>query len=218
MCSPGSRHRSGNPRKKKQKHIPRPMNCFLVYRFLKQKELVRYCPGINHCDISRVIAKWWHNTTQEDKKVYRHMTANEKKEHSRRYPNYKYTPRKKMHERKAKSKATQTTPLASQGSGDCLYGESQPVDICLSQHLSQQCVHGSYSLSYDNLPDVSQGTTTTMTTLDIPWTPSFLSPAEWKTDSMETPGTWSLSDYSFDFTSLPFTNTNDFGLKTQLNL
>ncbi|KAI9303369.1 SRY-box containing transcription factor 7, partial [Cunninghamella echinulata] len=75
--------------------IPRPMNCFLLYRHDKQKEILTQCPGANHRDISKIIAKWWKEATIQEKAPYVERARKAKVEHSRLYPNYKYMPQKK---------------------------------------------------------------------------------------------------------------------------
>ena len=53
------------------KKVPRPMNCFLAFRLEKQNEIVSRCPGANHRDISKIIAKWWKEISEEEKEPYR---------------------------------------------------------------------------------------------------------------------------------------------------
>lgn len=61
--------------------IPRPLNCFLMYRLEKQKEIVAKCAGANHRDISKIIAKWWQEATEEEKKPFRERARIAKQEH-----------------------------------------------------------------------------------------------------------------------------------------
>ncbi|KAI8380675.1 hypothetical protein BD560DRAFT_444385 [Blakeslea trispora] len=78
-----------------QSSIPRPMNCFLLYRLEKQKEIVAKYAGVNHRDISKIIAQWWKKTTNEEKEPYREKARLAKLEHLKLYPDYKYMPKKK---------------------------------------------------------------------------------------------------------------------------
>ncbi|ORZ13183.1 high mobility group box domain-containing protein, partial [Absidia repens] len=68
------------------------MNCFLLYRHEKQKEILAQCPGANHRDISKIIAKWWRQATAEEKEPYVKKAALEKIKHARQYPTYKFMP------------------------------------------------------------------------------------------------------------------------------
>ncbi|CEG78315.1 hypothetical protein RMATCC62417_12945 [Rhizopus microsporus] len=75
--------------------IPRPMNSFMIYRLEKQREIVKECPGANHRDISKIIAKWWKEMSDEEKQPYRTKALMARHEHSQRYPDYKFCPQKK---------------------------------------------------------------------------------------------------------------------------
>ncbi|ORZ02505.1 hypothetical protein BCR43DRAFT_11448 [Syncephalastrum racemosum] len=78
-----------------QEKIPRPMNCFMAFRLEKQSEILENCHGANHRDISKVIAKWWKEMSDEEKAPYRERARLASIEHKKRYPNYKYQPQKR---------------------------------------------------------------------------------------------------------------------------
>lgn len=79
----GKRIRSRNKQKKRDPtRIPRPMNCFMAYRLEKQKEIADFCPGANHRDISKIVAKWWKKEPDSVKQKYRVMAEKAKQEHS----------------------------------------------------------------------------------------------------------------------------------------
>lgn len=63
--------------------VPRPMNCFMTYRLEKQREIVGKCPGANHRDISKIIAKWWKELTPAEKEPYRLQAEQAKAEHNK---------------------------------------------------------------------------------------------------------------------------------------
>ncbi|KAG1147471.1 hypothetical protein G6F37_004054 [Rhizopus arrhizus] len=84
--------------------VPRPMNSFMIYRLEKQQEIVKECPGANHRDISKVIAKWWKEMADEEKEHYRQKAELARQEHHRLYPNYKYSPKKKVKNTRAYKK------------------------------------------------------------------------------------------------------------------
>ncbi|KAI9251946.1 high mobility group box domain-containing protein, partial [Sporodiniella umbellata] len=73
--------------------ILRPMNSFMLYRLEKQQEIVKQCPGANHCDISKIIAKWWKEMSNEEKAPYREKAALLKDEHRKLHPEYKFSPK-----------------------------------------------------------------------------------------------------------------------------
>ncbi|KAI8974655.1 hypothetical protein BDB01DRAFT_385705 [Pilobolus umbonatus] len=75
--------------------VPRPLNCFMLFRLDKQKEIVKVCPGANHRDISKIISKWWKEITPEVREFYQLKAMVAKREHHKKYPNYKFNPRRK---------------------------------------------------------------------------------------------------------------------------
>ncbi|KAI8079024.1 high mobility group box domain-containing protein, partial [Gilbertella persicaria] len=85
----------------KKSTIPRPLNCFLLYRLEKQKEIVAKCTGANHRDISKIISNWWNNATEEEKKPFIEKARLAKQEHIRLHPGYKYTPRRPLKSKRA---------------------------------------------------------------------------------------------------------------------
>ncbi|KAG1445792.1 hypothetical protein G6F56_009791 [Rhizopus delemar] len=76
-------------------NIPRPLNCFLIYRNEMQKEILEQCPGANHRDLSKIIAKRWREATELEKEPFRIKSRIAKQEHTRMYPDYKYAPKRK---------------------------------------------------------------------------------------------------------------------------
>lgn len=84
---------STTPTKPGAKRIPRPRNAFMIYRstvWAQQK----IPTGIerDHRHISRIIGHCWNNLPEEEKRIWRGMAEEEKHEHSKKYPDYRYTP------------------------------------------------------------------------------------------------------------------------------
>ncbi|ORX55079.1 hypothetical protein DM01DRAFT_325204 [Hesseltinella vesiculosa] len=74
---------------------PRPMNCFLVYRCEKQRQITELCPGANHRMISKIVASWWKAISLEHRRLYQEQASLEKIKHLDQYPDYKYMPKRK---------------------------------------------------------------------------------------------------------------------------
>ncbi|KAL6593449.1 hypothetical protein U3516DRAFT_917092 [Neocallimastix sp. 'constans'] len=89
--------RSRNPTK-----IPRPQNCFIIYRREKHQMISAKNPGIANNDISKIIAKMWREEPQEVKEIYHKRAKEEAKRHMLANPGYKYTPRASKNRRKRK--------------------------------------------------------------------------------------------------------------------
>lgn len=68
----------------KEQKVPRPLNCFMTYRLEKQREIVGRCPGANHRDISKIIAKWWKELSAEEKEPYRVKAEKARIEHRKK--------------------------------------------------------------------------------------------------------------------------------------
>ncbi|KAI9258892.1 high mobility group box domain-containing protein [Phascolomyces articulosus] len=75
------RRRRPRIRKRDPSQVPRPMNCFLTYRLEKQKQIATICPGANHREISKIVAKWWSQESDEEKKKYRVVAEKDKQLH-----------------------------------------------------------------------------------------------------------------------------------------
>ncbi|ORY92076.1 high mobility group box domain-containing protein [Syncephalastrum racemosum] len=87
------------------------MNCFMTYRLEKQKEIAQKCPGANHRDISKIIANWWRKEPEDIKKQYRDIAEVNKLEHSQKYPNYKYAPKKRDKKQESRKNSKPNNPL-----------------------------------------------------------------------------------------------------------
>ncbi|CAR24356.1 Rox1p [Lachancea thermotolerans CBS 6340] len=84
-------------------HIPRPRNAFILFRqhlhqqlFAKQSS---YCENAEasfktNSQISREIGQRWRELTDDDRRHWQDLAAKEKELHRKRYPDYKYIPRK----------------------------------------------------------------------------------------------------------------------------
>ncbi|CCF59315.1 hypothetical protein KAFR_0G02830 [Kazachstania africana CBS 2517] len=83
-------------------HIPRPRNAFILFRqhlhpslFPKDKELLTTQGSFKtNSDVSREIGQRWRQLSDEEKKYWQALAQKEKEEHRKKYPDYKYTPRK----------------------------------------------------------------------------------------------------------------------------
>ncbi|KAI8371446.1 uncharacterized protein BYT42DRAFT_548314 [Radiomyces spectabilis] len=143
ITRPSSRPRRPRTRKRDPTRIPRPMNCFLAYRLEKQKEIAQQCPGANHRDISRVIAKWWREAPEHEKQHYRNIADKAKQSHAEKYPDYKYTPKRKRTTNvsgKASKKLGENTVLSTSRapSAICSNVSFPPSGCAVSQPVPSQ--------------------------------------------------------------------------------
>lgn len=77
----------------RNKRIPRPRNAFIIYRSTVWAQ--RKIPiGIerDHRHISRIIGHCWNSLPEEEKRTWKVRAEEEKREHLRKYPGYRYSP------------------------------------------------------------------------------------------------------------------------------
>lgn len=75
--------------------IPRPRNAFILFRqknhqlVLEEGSVIRTNP-----DVSRELGKRWRSLSREEKEHWNKLAEEEKIAHAKKYPGYKYTPRR----------------------------------------------------------------------------------------------------------------------------
>ena len=89
------RAKTFQPREKKQS-IKRPMNAFMIWGRRERKELKRQSPELDNCSISRILGTRWRSLEEEEKKKYYELQEEEAREHRIKFPEYKYTPRRRV--------------------------------------------------------------------------------------------------------------------------
>lgn len=101
--------RSSRGRKKKEGHIPRPPNAFMIFRssyWAKEKSK----PGTDRDNrkISCAAGEEWRKLTSEQQQPYVDAALAKKAEHNRLYPDYRYSPVSKKDVRKRTRTRTRT--------------------------------------------------------------------------------------------------------------
>lgn len=83
LQTPPGRIRRARIRKIKPDHIPRPVNSFMAYRTEKQSIIRQFCPTANHRDISKMVARWWHNVNSNEKAIFVNKAKEAKDAHNK---------------------------------------------------------------------------------------------------------------------------------------
>ncbi|KDQ54902.1 hypothetical protein JAAARDRAFT_196285 [Jaapia argillacea MUCL 33604] len=84
---------SSHSRKRKEGHIPRPPNAFMIFRsWFWQKQKVTSTVERDHRHISRIAGICWNNMPLDEREPFKKMADEAKAAHCRKYPSYKYSP------------------------------------------------------------------------------------------------------------------------------
>ncbi|KAF2089979.1 mating-type protein Mat a-1, partial [Saccharata proteae CBS 121410] len=81
-------------RKAKGKGVPRPQNCYLLYRGYHHPIIVAQNPGIHNNEVSVIIGKMWRELPEGAKKYWKEKAQAVKLQHEKDHPGYVYQPRK----------------------------------------------------------------------------------------------------------------------------
>ncbi|KAF4333010.1 mating type 1-1-3 [Fusarium beomiforme] len=76
------------------RRIPRPRNCWLLYRQAKSQEITTQIEGVTASELSRIIGRMWDEETPEVQAYWQDMAEKEEFNHRKDYPGYKYAPAK----------------------------------------------------------------------------------------------------------------------------
>lgn len=77
-------------------HVKRPMNAFMVWSQIERKKMADVYPDMHNAEISRRLGKRWKLLSDEDRRPFIVRSEKLREEHMRRYPGYKYRPKKKI--------------------------------------------------------------------------------------------------------------------------
>jgi len=92
----------------KPKKPPRPPNAFILYRRSKQPDIVAQHEGISNNEVSKQVGEMWHKEPIEEKMKFQRLADAAKMEHMKKYPEYKYRPRR-PHEKRRRTKRPSTS-------------------------------------------------------------------------------------------------------------
>ncbi|CAG8484657.1 8519_t:CDS:1 [Paraglomus brasilianum] len=89
--------------KKRAKGVPRPQNCFMLFRKDIRAKFSREGHGLSVAESSRVAADSWRDLPQEKKNFWHALYEVVKMQHAVKYPNYKYQPIRNKHPKKGRA-------------------------------------------------------------------------------------------------------------------
>ena len=130
----------GGGRRRDPNHVPRPLNCFFLFKadwLAKRKSLLA---GIeqDHRQLNRMASSEWKKLPQEVKQRFKDAAHRAKVEHAAKYPEYRFTPKPRGDRRRRRTRRNEpevilrneeAASLVSQGiTGDALLGALADYD------------------------------------------------------------------------------------------
>jgi len=90
-----SPHEASIKKGSKDVHVKRPMNAFMVWSQIERRKMAEVYPDMHNAEISRRLGKRWKLLTESERRPYIQRSEKLREEHMRKYPDYKYRPKKK---------------------------------------------------------------------------------------------------------------------------
>lgn len=81
---------------KKENHVKRPMNSFMVWAQSARRKLAEQYPHVHNAELSKMLGKLWRMLPAAEKQPYVDEAARLDKRHKEEFPDYKYRPRRKQ--------------------------------------------------------------------------------------------------------------------------
>ncbi|KXJ18409.1 Transcription factor Sox-8 [Exaiptasia diaphana] len=81
---------------KKDGHIKRPMNSFMVWAQSARRKLAEQYPHVHNAELSKMLGKLWRMLSASEKQPYVDEAARLDKRHKEDNPDYKYRPRRRQ--------------------------------------------------------------------------------------------------------------------------
>nr|QRL06106.1 MAT1-2-1 [Marssonina coronariae] len=95
---------SGAVRRPARAEIPRPMNCFIIFRTQIQASVARDNPHLSNIHISQIISQMWKTAPAVLVQHYKGLAQKAKEEHALLYPDYAFRPRKSSEKKRRMTK------------------------------------------------------------------------------------------------------------------
>ncbi|KAF9007999.1 sequence-specific DNA-binding high mobility group box protein, partial [Cyathus striatus] len=74
---------------------PRPPNAWILFRAVKQKELLESRGKEPQAEVSKMISQVWKDAPEDVRAHYERLAEEKKAEHKVQYPGYRFQPKKK---------------------------------------------------------------------------------------------------------------------------
>lgn len=81
---------------KKENHVKRPMNSFMVWAQSARRKLAEQYPHVHNAELSKMLGKLWRMLPAAEKQPFVDEAARLDKRHKEEFPDYKYRPRRRQ--------------------------------------------------------------------------------------------------------------------------
>lgn len=81
---------------KKENHVKRPMNSFMVWAQSARRKLAEQYPHVHNAELSKMLGKLWRMLSAAEKQPFVEEAARLDKKHKEENPDYKYRPRRRQ--------------------------------------------------------------------------------------------------------------------------
>ncbi|KAF2867182.1 mating-type protein MAT alpha 1-domain-containing protein [Massariosphaeria phaeospora] len=126
---------------------PRPMNCWMMFRDAMHKQFKDMNPDLSVQQISTLCSREWKVLPAAEKDRYRAMAKHAKEEHQRRFPDYKYNPRRPGEKKKRQSRKATPGTATFTAPAEVFDFNSFPEAVA----VPTDSVHDAESLRHDRL-------------------------------------------------------------------
>ncbi|CAK1545035.1 unnamed protein product [Leptosia nina] len=80
---------------KRQPHVKRPMNAFMVFAQAMRKRLSEQRPSLHNAELSKSLGSMWKSLSEVEKMPFIKEAEKLRNKHKKDYPEYKYQPRRR---------------------------------------------------------------------------------------------------------------------------
>jgi hypothetical protein len=170
----------GGGRRGDPSHVPRPLNCFFLFKadWLAKRKSVLAGIEQDHRQLNRMASSEWRKLPHEVKQRFKDAAHRAKVEHATKYPEYRFTPKPRGDRRRRKTKRNEpevllrneeAARLVSQGiTGDSLLGALADYDWRLNaEHQRPVSRATSPPLFSEALPSASSSVTPPSPSVDV---------------------------------------------------
>nr|AIA23789.1 Sox2 [Mnemiopsis leidyi] len=160
---------------RKDGHIKRPMNAFMVWSQIQRAKIVKEKPNMHNAAISKQLGCAWKELSHDERLPYIIESQRLKRVHKQQYPDYKYRPKKRCRTSKEESdppvlirKPTVSAPISRPSSPAVILTRttttsppSPPKPVLTAKPLPKTAVPLSVNTKTKSAPTSSQRTTPT---------------------------------------------------------